>query len=312
MARIYTTRQLLDPRYVDMMNQAVNRRLDMASQDRANLLGSLSRTVGAASTGFGKYLDEETGKETRRALVGNYGTNDPLKTAAAEKFIQTGDPSAMLSIDQMEKTFQARQEEKDQREAEELDLKKQLFQNAVENIDTYKNDPEREIVAINNAIEKGIAANEDVTELRQRLKEKQAEKEDLLKEKEAEKEEVEWASKVSNFEEEREKQQLEYEKEMDENIKKILKEQIAGLKKIPSVKEYNYVLNRLKETAERHGMVSDFSWPIEQSEYRTPEEEDRLKPLLEKERDEKKGYAPMSEVDRAELNRIRNKKSRRK
>ena len=49
MARIYTTRQLLDPRYVDMMNQAVNRRLDMASQDRANLLGSLSKTVGAAS-----------------------------------------------------------------------------------------------------------------------------------------------------------------------------------------------------------------------------------------------------------------------
>lgn len=301
MARIYTTRQLLDPHYVDMMNQAVNRRLDMASQDRANLLGSLSRTVGAASTGFGKYLDEETGKETRRALVGNYGTNDPLKTAAAEKFIQTGDPSAMLSIDQMEKTFQARQEEKDQREADELDLKKQLFQNAVENIDTYKNDPEREIVAINNAIEKGIAANEDVTELQK-----------LLKEKQAEKEEVEWESKVSKIEEEREKQQLEYEKEKDENIKKILKEQLAGLGKISSVKEYNYVLNRLKETAKRHGIESDFNWPAEQGEFRSPEEEDRLTPLLAKERDEKKGLAPMSEVDRAELNRIRNKKSRRK
>ena len=301
MARIYTTRQLLDPRYVDMMNQAANRRLDMASQDRANLLGSLSKTVGAASTGFGKYLDEETGKETRRALIGNYGENDPLKTAAAEKFIQTGDPSAMMSIDQMEKTFKAREEEKDQREAEEQDLKTKLFKIAVEDIDTYKNDPEKEIAAINKAIEKGVAARQDVTDLQNRLKEAQAEKE-----------EVEWASRVAEFDEEKTKQQLEYEKEMHENIKKILKEQIAGLEKIPSVKQYNYVLNRLKQTAKRHGMVSDFNWPKEQSEYRTPEEEDMLIPLLAKERDEKKGLAPMSEVDKAELNRIRNKKSRRK
>ena len=301
MARIYTTRQLLDPHYVDMMNQAVNRRLDMASQDRANLLGSLSRTVGTASTGLGKYIDEEMGKETRRALIGNYGANDPLKTAAAEKFIQTGDPSAMMSIDQMEKTFNARQEESAQREAEELDLKKQLFDLSVEDINTYKNNPEKEIAAINNAIEKGVTAKQDVTELQNRLKEAQAEKE-----------EVEWASKVADFEEEKDKQQLEYEKEMDENIKKILKEQIAGLDKIPSVRQYNYVLNRLKETAERHGIKSDFNWPVEQSEYRTPEEEDKLKVLLEKESDEKKGYAPMSDVDKAELNRIRNKKSRRK
>jgi hypothetical protein len=272
MARIYTTRQLLDPRYIEMMNQSSKNRLDSARQDRANVFNALSKTIGTAATGVGKYIDEEIGKETRRNLLGSYDTSDPLKAAAADKFVQTGDPTAMMNIDQMEKTFKAREEEKSEREAEELLLKKQLFENAVEDIDTYKNDPEKEIAAINRAIEKGIAAKQDITGLQ-----------NLLKEKQSEKEEAAWQAKVTKFEEEKAKQQLDYEKEMDENTKKIINEQIARLEEIPSVEEYNYVLNRLKDTAEKHGMRSDFKWPEEKKKartVRTAKEEDEYQALL--------------------------------
>lgn len=297
MARIYNTRQFLDPRYVDMMNQSVNRRLDTSRQDRANVLGALSKTIGSAATGIGKYLDEEEGKETRRALLGSYGNSDPLKAAAADKFIESGDPSSMLAIDQAEKTFMARQDEETKRRDEELLLKKQLFDNAVENIDTYKNDPEREIAAINTAIEKGIAAKQDVSGLQ-----------DMLKEKQAEKEEVEWQSRVAKFEEEKDKQQQDYEKEMKDLTKKIINEQIVRLENIADKDEHNYVLNRLKETAEKHGMLSDIKWPEEKKmsrTIRTPEEEKEYNNFLELKKDIANGLrGPFDPVEQARFDKL--------
>ena len=247
MARIYTTRQLLDPRYVDMMNQAANRRLDMASQDRANLLGSLSRTVGAASTGLGKYIDEEMGKETRRALVGNYGENDPLKTVAAEKFIQTGDPSAMMSIDQMEKTFKARQDEQEERKSAEKESAEKTYRLAVQSIHS-SNDPAVRIPAIREAILAGEKAGIDVEYLY-----------DMLKSEQVEKVGQEESAKAS-----------EEEKEKRNTLLTDLKDQAAKLKNEASslnkrdpqaVADFNFRRASLQATIDENGMTKDITLP---------------------------------------------------
>lgn len=249
MARIYTTRQLLDPRYVDMMNQAANRRLDMASQDRANLLGSLSRTVGAASTGLGKYIDEEMGKETRRALVGNYGENDPLKTVAAEKFIQTGDPSAMMSIDQMEKTFKARQEEQEERKTSEKESAEKTYKLAVQSIYS-SNDPAVRIPAIRDAILAGEKAGIDVEYLY-----------DMLKSEQVEKVGQEASAKESEEEKERRNTLL---TDLKDQAAKLKNEASSLNKRDPqAVADFNARRASLQATIDENGMTKDIVVPAE-------------------------------------------------
>jgi len=268
MARIYNTRQFLDPRYVDMMNQSINRRLDTSRQDRANVLGALSNTIGSAASNVGRYIDEERGKESRRSLLGSYDTSDPLKAAAADKFIQTGDPSAMMNIDQMEKTFQARQDEEATRKNEELLLKKQIFENAVEDIDTYRNDPDKKIAAINRAISKGLEAGVDVSDLKFELQNAQEEKgkaEFIIKEKE--------------FEKQKEAKQSEIKK----RTKDLIEEYVSRLEDIEDKDEYNQSLNELKTMAEANGLRSEIKFPDEKKKsrtQRTAKEEDEYQALL--------------------------------
>lgn len=268
MARIYSTRQFLDPRYIDMMNQSMNRRLDTSRQDRANVLGALSNAIGSAASSVGRYIDEERGKESRRSLLGSYDTSDPLKAAAADKFIQTGDPSAMMNIDQAEKTFQARQDEEATRKNEEVLLKKQIFENAVEDIDTYRNDPDKKIAAINRAISKGLEAGVDVSDLKLELQNAQEEKgkaEFIIKEKE--------------FEKQKETKQSEIKK----RTKDLIDEYVSRLEDIEDKDEYNQSLNELKTMAEANGLRSEIKWPDEKKKsrtQRTAKEEDEYQALL--------------------------------
>jgi len=268
MARIYNTRQFLDPRYVDMMNQSINRRLDTSRQDRANVLGALSNTIGSAASNVGRYIDEERGKETRRSLLGSYDTSDPLKAAAADKFIQTGDPSAMMNIDQMEKTFQARQDEEATRKNEELLLKKQIFENAVEDIDTYRNDPDKKIAAINRAISKGLEAGVDVSDLKFELQNAQEEKG-----------KAEFIIKEQEFEKQKEAKQSEIKK----RTKDLIEEYVSRLEDIEDKDEYNQSLNELKTMAEANGLRSEIKFPDEKKKsrtQRTAKEEDEYQALL--------------------------------
>lgn len=268
MARIYNTRQFLDPRYIDMMNQSMNRRLDTSRQDRANVLGALSNVIGSAASSVGRYIDEERGKESRRSLLGSYDTSDPLKAAAADKFIQTGDPSAMMNIDQMEKTFQARQDEEATRKNEELLLKKQIFENAVEDIDTYRNDPDKKIAAINRAISKGLEAGVDVSDLKLQLQNAQEEKgkaEFIIKEKEFEKQKETKQSEIKN------------------RTKNLIEEYVSRLEDIEDKDEYNQTLNELKTMAEANGLRSEIKFPDEKKKsrtQRTAKEEDEYQALL--------------------------------
>lgn len=268
MARIYSTRQFLDPRYIDMMNQSMNRRLDTSRQDRANVLGALSNAIGSAASSVGRYIDEERGKESRRSLLGSYDTSDPLKAAAADKFIQTGDPSAMMNIDQMEKTFQARQDEEATRKNEELLLKKQIFENAVEDIDTYRNDPDKKIAAINRAISKGLEAGVDVSDLKLQLQNAQDEKG-----------KVEFIIKEKEFEKQKETKQSEIKK----RTKDLIDEYVSRLEDIEDKDEYNQTLNELKTMAEANGLRSEIKWPDEKKKsrtQRTAKEEDEYQALL--------------------------------
>lgn len=268
MARIYNTRQFLDPRYIDMMNQSINRRLDTSRQDRANVLGALSNTIGSAASNVGRYIDEERGKESRRSLLGSYDTSDPLKAAAADKFIQTGDPSAMMNIDQMEKTFQARQDEEATRKNEELLLKKQIFENAVEDIDTYRNDPDKKIAAINRAISKGLEAGVDVSDLKLQLQNAQEEKG-----------KAEFIIKEQEFEKQKEAKQSEIKK----RTKDLIEEYVSRLEDIEDKDEYNQSLNELKTMAEANGLRSEIKWPDEKKKsrtQRTAKEEDEYQALL--------------------------------
>lgn len=268
MARIYNTRQFLDPRYIDMMNQSINRRLDTSRQDRANVLGALSKTIGSAASNVGRYIDEERGKESRRSLLGSYDTSDPLKAAVADKFIQTGDPSAMMNIDQMEKTFQARKDEEATRKNEEVLLKKQIFENAVEDIDTYRNDPDKKIVAINRAISKGLEAGVDVSDLKLQLQNAQEEKG-----------KAEFIIKEQEFEKQKEAKQSEIKK----RTKDLIEEYVSRLEDIEDKDEYNQSLNELKTMAEANGLRSDIKWPDEKKKsrtQRTAKEEDEYQALL--------------------------------
>lgn len=268
MARIYNTRQFLDPRYIDMMNQSINRRLDTSRQDRANVLGTLSKTIGSAASNVGKYIDEERGKESRRSLLGAYDTSDPLKAAAADKFIQTGDPTAMMNIDQAEKTFKARQDEEAARKNADLLLKKQIFENAVEDIDTYRNDPDKKIVAINSAISKGLEAGIDVSDLKLQLQNAQEEKG-----------KAEFIIKEQEFEKQKEAKQS----EIKMRTKDLIEEYVSRLEDIEDKNEYNQSLNELKTMAEANGLRSEIKFPDEKKKsrtQRTAQEEDEYQALL--------------------------------
>ena len=274
MARIYSSRQLLDPAFVNMMNQAVADRLNRQREDRANLYKSLGDTVSGAARGFGKYIDESRAEEkqlkeqaTRAALLGDYGNDDPVTKAVADKFIQTGDPSQLITLRQIQETNDARVAEAEARKNAELELKRRKFDLAKRDIESYTKPNER-ISAIKTAIDTGIAANQDVTEL-----------ENLLEQEQEAKGKAEFIEKEKEWDKTQENKQNEIKK----RTKDLIEEYVSRLEDIDDKDTYNQTLAELKTMAEANGLRSEIKFPDEKKKSRTTrtaKEEDEYEALM--------------------------------
>ena len=106
MARIYQTRTLLDPSHLQILNQRQAQMYNEDAQRRKNVLdafNNMTSQLGQAGT-------ELYGRYSRSKLLGDYEqNNDPMYRAAADKFIQSGDPSSMINYQMQRDAAAARQ-----------------------------------------------------------------------------------------------------------------------------------------------------------------------------------------------------------
>lgn len=122
MARIYQTRTLLDPSLIGVLNQRQAQRYNEDAQRRKQVLdafNNMTSQLGQAGTdAYNRYKTQE-GIDTRKQLLGDYEQNqDPMYRAAADKFIQSGDPSSMISYQMQKDAAAARQADLQQRQAD--------------------------------------------------------------------------------------------------------------------------------------------------------------------------------------------------
>lgn len=254
MARIYSSRQLLDPTFVNMMNQNVAERLQASRQDRANLLNKLSGTVAGAARGFGKYIDESRAEEkqlkeqaTRAALLGDYGNDDPVTKAVADRFIQTGDPSQLITLRQIQETNAARAAEAEERKNAERNLAERTYKLAVQSINS-SNDPSVKISAIRDAIQAGEKAGVDVDYLYDMLKAEQGVK--IEKETKAEETKTEAAEKANIL------------SDLKDAAAKLENEAITIDKRNPdAVADFNQRRNELQAAVDANAMTKDVKVP---------------------------------------------------
>lgn len=146
MARIYNTRQLLDPRYVEMMNQNIDNRLATSRQDRAEMTKMLTN----AGLQLGKSLEDSYNEYNRRKAVGV--KEDPVYNAAADQYARTGDASGLLQYRSMIEAQKAKEEEAKRREAER---KYQEQRNADIRFAEARDKYDQYVMQYNNAIDKG-------------------------------------------------------------------------------------------------------------------------------------------------------------
>ena len=168
MASIYTSRQLLDPNWI-------YRSQEQSRQDYRDRLESLGETAKWFRDWRNRKAEEEKNvqdQNTRRALLGGYSEQGPTEAAVANRFIETGDPSGIMNLENMKAVNKARDEEKTAREAEELGLKKRRYNLAVQDIES-ETDPSKRIPKLKTAIELGIDAGVDVSYLEAMLKREQ-------------------------------------------------------------------------------------------------------------------------------------------
>lgn len=115
MARVYTSRQLLDPSILQMRQQADNAYLQRLQQQRQNFYNSLQTGANALGKAIGQgidaYRDYSKNQEdmaNRRDLLGNYNLQGTEEAAIGEDYVRTGDPSKLLTLRQIKEANEAR------------------------------------------------------------------------------------------------------------------------------------------------------------------------------------------------------------
>lgn len=262
MASIYTSRQLLDPNWLAKANAMKQQEY----QQRMNSLGETANWFRDWRNRKAEEAKQARDMNTRAALLGDYG-NDPITKAAADRFIQSGDPSQLITLRQIQEAETARAADAEKRKAEDLELKRRKFDLAKRDIESYTKPNER-ISAIKTAIDAGIAANEDVTEL-----------ENLLELEQEAKGKAEFIEKEKAFDKSQETKQNEIKK----RTKNLIEEYVSRLEDIDDKDEYNQALTELKTMAEANGLRSEIKFPDEMKKsrtQRTAKEEDEYQALL--------------------------------
>lgn len=272
MASIYTSRQLLDPNWI-------YRSQEQSRQDYRDRLESLGETAKWFRDWRNHKAEEEKtirDQNTRRALLGNYSEQGPTEAAAANRFIETGDPSGIMNLENMKAVNKARDEEKTARDLEERDLKKRRYELAIRDIES-ETDPSKRIPKIKAALELGIDAGVDVSPI-----------EDMLEQEQEAKGKAEFIVKEKAFDEAKEKKRT----EIKQRTKELIEEYVSRLEDISDKDEYNQVLGELKTMAEANGLRSEIKWPEERKKsrtVRTAKEEDEYKELSDLKSDYDKG-----------------------
>lgn len=121
MARIYQSRQLLDPTYVQMMNQNFQRQIDSEKERRNKMVqarSAVAQSIAGASKNIMNAAKESYDQYQRGEEINDYlskeDLNDPLARAAAERYRTTGDVGPMLSYKQQQANVAAQEAQRNE------------------------------------------------------------------------------------------------------------------------------------------------------------------------------------------------------
>lgn len=105
MARIYTSRQLLDPSLISMANQAVQNRIAQDAARRRNVIDAWSNVGTTAGSAFDKYMDAKRAEdEQKKRFQSVYlrsseeDRRDPIFRAALDEYARTGSASPLSNL----------------------------------------------------------------------------------------------------------------------------------------------------------------------------------------------------------------------
>lgn len=122
MARIYQTRQLLDPSMFGQMNQSLAQQYQAGhnyNQGMANAISQGLQGVGTAAQGaYDRYKQNQAIDERKQTIAELLNSKDPTVRAAAEQYAREGNASGLLQLRMYEQTQAARNAELLQRRAE--------------------------------------------------------------------------------------------------------------------------------------------------------------------------------------------------
>lgn len=125
MARIYTSRQLLDPSLISMANQAMQNRLAQDSARRKNVIDAWSNVGTTAGSAFDKYMDAKRAEdEQKKRFQSVYlrsseeDRRDPLFRAALDEYSRTGSASPLSNLILQRHAAEAREVAAEQANAE--------------------------------------------------------------------------------------------------------------------------------------------------------------------------------------------------
>lgn len=245
---MYTSRQLLDP------NMIMERQKQSSENIRRGweALGDLAGYVGdkVEEQNRKKYLLKDRNVDKIEDLP---EWQDPQFRAAAYSFMK-GDRSGIDNYYQTKALNKAREEETAARNAEIQATNDRYFDLAKRQIESAIS-PEEKIKAIDNAIQAGIKANKDTSDLENEL--------ELAQE---EKGKAEFIVKEQKFDEAQEKKN----KDIKNRTKDLIEEYVVRLEDIEDKEEYNQALNELKGMAEANGLRSEIKWPDEKKISKKP------------------------------------------
>lgn len=125
MARIYTSRQLLDPRMIQMANQATENRIAQDAARRQNVLNAWQNVGTSAGSALDKYMaakkaEEEQNKRYNELLWNSSEDDrrDPAYLAAINEYARTGSASPLSNLILQRQAAEARREAAAQAKAE--------------------------------------------------------------------------------------------------------------------------------------------------------------------------------------------------
>lgn len=108
MARIYQSRQLLDPAYIEIMNKRFDQQVDSNKEQSRKVLEAYNKLADNLVTRGGNILQSGASmadylgrKSDIQSQFSQDELNNPYAQAAADKYIRTGDPSSLLSYRQL-------------------------------------------------------------------------------------------------------------------------------------------------------------------------------------------------------------------